>query len=133
MKTTLLAVVAAFALTSFTSSAFAAPQDAKTESVQIKASNGYKMMPDDFVEYAHTYQLSNDAKVRFSQRVAHYYVEVSGGKKTEMFAVAPGVFETTSGVRVEFQDDGFNVAIENYERLPMAQALPANTRVMASR
>lgn len=133
MKTTLLAVAAALALTSLTSTAFAAPQDAKTESVQIKASAGYKMKVQDFQDYAYTYQLSNEDKIKFSQRVSHYYAQVSGGQKTELFAVAPGVFVTAGGARVEFTDDGYTVTITNYERLPMARALPAHTSMVATR
>lgn len=133
MKTTLLAVAAAFALTSLSATAFAAPQDSKPESVQIKAPDGFKMKAQDFQDYAYTYHLSNDDDIHFSQRVSHFYAEVRGQKKAEMFAVAPGVFVTAAGTRVEFQDDGYTVNISNYERLPMAQALPANTTVVAGR
>jgi hypothetical protein len=131
MKTTLLAVAAAFALTSL--SVVAAPQDSKTESVQIKAADAFKIKAQDFQDYAYTYHLSNDDDIHFSQRVTHYYAEIRGEKKTEMFAVAPGVFVTAAGTRVEFQDDGYAVTISNYERLPMAQALPANTTMVAGR
>jgi hypothetical protein len=131
MKTSLLAVAAAFALTSL--NAVAAPQDSKTESVQIKATDAFKPKAQDFQDYAYTYHLDNDADIHFSQRVTHYYAEIRGQKKTEMFAVAPGVFQTAAGTRVEFQDDGYTVTISNYERLPMAQVLPANTTIVAGR
>jgi hypothetical protein len=131
MKTTLLAVAAAFALTSL--SAVAAPQAGKTESVQIKAPDAFKPKAQDFQDYAYTYHLSNDDDIHFSQRVTHYYAEIRGQQKTEMFAVAPGVFLTAAGTRVEFQDDGYAVTISNYERLPMAQVLPANTTAVAGR
>lgn len=133
MKTTLLAVAAALALTSLSTTAFAAPQDAKTEAVRITASSGFKIKPQEFQDYAYTYRLSNDDKIKFSQRVAHYYAEVSNGKKTELFAVAPGVFVTSAGARVEFQDEGDSVTITNFERLPMAKTLPANTSMVATR
>jgi len=133
MKTTLLAVAAALVLTSLSATAVAAPQDGKNASVQIKAPDGFKFKVQDFQDYAYTYRLSNDDDIHFSQRVAHYYAEIRGQNKTEMFAVAPGVFVTAAGTRIEFQDDGYAVTISNYERLPMAQALPANTTVVAGR
>ncbi|MFA9217641.1 MAG: hypothetical protein ACEQSK_11120 [Sphingomonadaceae bacterium] len=135
MKNTLLTLVATLALTAF-GSAHAAPQvmgDAHSDSVQIKAPDGWRMQPQDFQEYAYSYRLSNDETVRFTQRVAHYYAQVGGEKKVELFAVAPGVFVTATGARVEFQDDGYALAIHNYERLALTQTLPAGTTMVAGR
>jgi hypothetical protein len=135
MKKTLLTIAAAIALTSL-STAYAAPQvlgDAKSDTVQIKAPDGFKMQPQDFQEYAYSYHLSNDDTVKFTQRVAHYYAQVRGEQKAEMFPVAPGVFMTAAGTKVEFRDDGYAVVISNYERLPMANVLPADTMVVAGR
>jgi hypothetical protein len=135
MKKTLLTIAAAIALTSLPT-AYAAPQaqgEAKDASVHIKAPDGFRMRPQEFEDYAYPYHLSNDDTIQFSQRVAHYFAQVSGQKKTEMFAVAPGVFMTAAGTRVEFRDDGFTVLISNYERLPMAGVLPADTTVIAGR
>lgn len=135
MKKTLLTIAAAIALTSL-STAYAGPQvvgDAKSDSVQIKAPDGYHIKPQDFAEYAYSYSLSNDDVIKFSQRVSHFYAQVAGEKKAEMFAVAPGVFMTAAGTKVEFRDDGYSVVISNYERLPMASVLPADTMVVAGR
>ncbi len=135
MKKTLLTIAAAMALISL-STAYAGPQvqaDAKSETVQIKASEGFHMQPQEFDDYAYNYYLSNDDKIKFSRRVSHYYAQVYNEKKAEIFPVAPGVFMTAAGTRIEFQDAGFSVVISNYERLPMASTLPADTMVVAGR
>ncbi len=135
MKKTLLTIAAAIALTSL-STAYAAPQvlgDAKSDSVQIKAPGDFHMKPQEFEDYAYNYYLSNDDVIKFSQNVAHYYAQVRGERKAEMFPIAPGVFMTAAGTKVEFGDDGFSVTISNYERLPMANVLPADTMVVAGR
>ncbi len=136
MNKILLTIATAMALTSL-SSAYAGPQvvgDAKSDTVHIKASEGYRMPPQEFDDYAYNYYLSNDDTIKFSRRgVAHFYAQVRGDSKAEMFAVAPGVFMTAAGSKIEFHDDGFSVVISNYERLSLANVLPVGTTVVAGR
>ena len=133
MKTTLLSAAFAAAL-SIASLAHAAGPD--NESVKITAPGAmsdFKFKPQEFADYLYSYALSNGEQMKFTQKVAHYYAEIKGQKKVEIFPVGPGEFVTRAGTRINFQDEGLGLTISNYERLPMAARLPANTTVMASR
>jgi hypothetical protein len=135
MKTTLLslAVAAALSIASIASAAPAsAAQEAASESVKISAPR-YHIEPSEFSEYLYAYKLSNGDMLRFSNRVGHYYAQVKGQPKVEIFATGPAEFVTDTGTRMKFTEDGDTLTINNYERLPMAAHLPANTMVMAKR
>ena len=131
MKTTLLSLAVAAAL-SIATIASAAPAEAAGESVQISASR-YHMEPQEFSDYQSSYQLSNGETMRFSRQVGHFYTEIKGQARAEIFAVGPAEFVTRSGSRLSFTDDGDTLTVSNYERLPMTAQLPANTIVMAKR
>ena len=132
MNTTLLKVAAAAALSIATLAHAAAPDN---DSVKISApsASDFRFKPQEFQDYLYAYRLSNGDKMKFTQKVAHYYAEVNGHKKVEIFPVAPGEFVTQAGTRISFQDEGAELTIDNYERLPMTASLPANTTVVATR
>ena len=133
MKTTLLSMAVAAALSITALAHAAAPHN---ESVKISAPavmSDFKFKPQEFADYLYSYALSNGEEMKFTQKVAHYYAEIKGQKKVEIFPVAPGEFVTQAGSRINFRDDGYALTIDNYERLPMAARLPANTTVVASR
>lgn len=116
--------------------AYAGPQQVtaqSSESVQIQAPSSYKLAPNEFNDYNYTYQLEDGQQLRFTQRVNTYYVQLHGQEKTRIYGHAPGVFMTASGVRMEFRDEGEQVAIQNFERLPMTAKLPENTVMVAGR
>lgn len=104
-------------------------------SVQIKApQTTYKLYNGEFSDYAHNYALSNDKYIRFTQSGKHYWARLHGEDKVELYAVAANVFLTAAGTRVEFQEQGDQVVITNYERLPMAVAMTeTNVRMVARR
>lgn len=138
MKSTVLSMAVAAALSAALSiaatAAVAAPETpAASDSVQIKAPDGFRFKPQEFQDYAYFYALSNGDKIKFSQKVAHYYAEIKGNPKVEIFPVAPGQFVTGAGTRLTFANQGDDLTIDNYERLPMTAKLPANTIVMAKR
>ena len=132
MKSTLLSMAVAAALSIAAAGAQAAP-GADDASVQIKAPAGFRFQPQEFQDYLYSYALSNGDKMKFTQRVAHYYAEIKGYAKVEIYPVGPGQFITGAGTRLTFADEGNELAIDNYERLPMAAKLPANTMVVARR
>jgi hypothetical protein len=132
MKTTLLSVAVAAAL-SITSLAHAAGPDNESVKIGAPAVTDFKFKPQEFQDYLYSYALSNGDKMKFTQKVAHYYAEIAGQKKVEIFPAAPGEFVTQAGTRIAFADDGFELTIDNYERLPMTAQLPAGTTVMAAR
>jgi hypothetical protein len=132
MKTTLLSVAVAAAL-SITSLAYAAGPDNESVKIGAPAVTDFKFKPQEFQDYLYSYALSNGDKMKFTQKVAHYYAEIAGQKKVEIFPVAPGEFITQAGTRIAFADDGFELTIDNYERMPMTAQLPAGTTVMAAR
>lgn len=132
MKTTLLSMAVAAAL-SITTLAHAAPPDNDSVKITAPGASDFKFKPQEFSDYLYSYALSNGDKLKFSQKVAHYYAEVRGEKRVEIFPVAPGEFVTQAGTRISFTDNGAELTIDNYERLPMSAQLPAGTSVVATR
>jgi len=132
MKTTLLSLAVAAAL-SVAAVASAAPDATPAgESVKISASR-YHMEPQEFQDYQSSYHLSNGDTMRFSRQVGRFYTEIQGQPRVEIYAVGPAEFITRTGARISFADDGDALTVSNYERLPMMAKLPANTTVMAKR
>jgi hypothetical protein len=133
MKTTLLSITAALALTCV-SAVHAEDQNVQVKvQAQAKASHGYHLMQEEFHDFKNTYQLANGQKVAFSQRMARFYTQLNGGDRVEIYAVSPTAFVTDAGARIEFRDGGETVGISNFEKLPLAGHLPANTVMVASR
>jgi hypothetical protein len=136
MKTTLLSVAVAAAL-SITSLAYAAGPDNESVKIGAPSATDFKFKSQEFSDYLYSYQLSNGERLRFTQKVAHYYAQIDGQKKVEIFPVSPGEFVTHAGTRINFADAGFELTIDNYERLPMsahaAAQLAAGTSVVATR
>lgn len=102
--------------------------------VQVKASP-YKLAPaefDQFVTYG--YRLDDGNFIRFAQTGRKYWARLNNGSRIELYPVQPGAFMTASGSRIEFQEGGETVVIDNYERMPLAVA-PHGTdvRVTAAR
>ena len=134
MNTVFRALVCATAILA-ASGAAADPQviGDQNDAVQIKAPGKYQVAPAEFDEYAYAYALDNGSKIKFTQRVARYFAQLDHDSRVELLPLAPGVFMTASGARVQFSDEGDTVTIRNYERLAVGQNLPANTIVMAQR
>lgn len=134
MKTSLRAAALAAAWLA-TTCAFAEPQmvtNSGSDRVEITAPS-YKLAPQEFNDYAYSYILNNGKRITFTQRVAHYYTQLQGEPRMEIYARAPGVFFTAAGARVEFREEGDVVTINNYERLVTSVKLPDNTTMMAGR
>jgi hypothetical protein len=128
MKTTLFSIAAALALTSMS---VAHAQDG---SVQIKARSAhYYVAPGEFAEFKHAYELTNGQILQFTQNGNRYYTQLDKGERVRLFAVSPTVFMTEEGTRIIFTDQGDTVGVSNFEKLPMAAKLPANTMMMAHR
>jgi hypothetical protein len=128
MKTTLLGVVAALALTCL-------PAVHAEDRVDIKAPrvNSVFVDPATFSNYAHRYQLDNGQKVVFRQSVLQRYVKLDQGKELRLYATSPTTFVTEQGTRFEFRDDGDSLAISEFQKLPLAANVPASGLMMASR
>lgn len=127
MKNILIALAATFA---FSALPAAHAQDSLTQ-VQV---GGHNMVtPAEFAEYANTYRLTNGQKVRFSQSGQRYFLQVDNSKRVRILPVTGQEFTTADGARIVFRDFGDEVGISNFEKLPMAQTLPANTMMMARR
>ncbi|MCU6496365.1 hypothetical protein LPN04_01005 [Rugamonas sp. A1-17] len=131
MKTSLLSLAVAAAL-SVAAVASASAPDATSESVKISASR-YHMEPQEFQDYQAAYHLSNGETMRFTRQVGRFYTEIKGQPRVEIYAVGPAEFVTRTGAHMSFAEDGDALTVSNYERLPMAAKLPANTTVMARR
>lgn len=132
MKTTLLSLAVAAALSIAGVASAAAPDAAPGESVKISA-NRYHMEPQEFQDFQSAYHLSNGETMRFTRQVGRFYTEIKGQPRVEIYAVGPAEFVTRTGSRMSFAEHGDALTVSNFERLPMAAKLPANTTVMATR
>lgn len=131
MKKTLFTLAATLALTTVTSMSAAHAEDS---SVQIKAKPArYYVTPREFADFKNTYELTNGQILQFTQNGNHYYTQLDKGERVRIFAASPTVFVTEAGTRISFSDQGQTVGISNFEKLPMAAKLPANTMMMARR
>lgn len=131
MKKTLFSIAATLVLTALTSMTAAHAEDS---SVQIKAKPArYYVTPSEFADFKNTYELTNGQILQFTQNGNHYYTQLDKGERVRIFAASPTVFVTEAGTRIVFSDQGQTVGISNFEKLPMAAKLPANTVMMARR
>ena len=101
-------------------SASAVAEDELT--VRVPAPGSYTMQRSEFRDYAFAFDLNNGKTIRFSQFRRQFFAQLDDQPKTEMFAVAPGTLVTAAGTRVEFNSDGTEVLIRNYEKLSGADA-----------
>lgn len=131
MKKTLFSIAATLVLTSLTSLTAAHAEDS---SVRINAKPArYYVTPSEFADFKNTYELTNGQILQFTQTGNHYYTQLDKGERVRIFAASPTVFVTEAGTRIIFSDQGQTVGISNFEKLPMAAKLPANTMMMARR
>ncbi|GGX76789.1 hypothetical protein GJV26_17035 [Massilia dura] len=104
----------------------------------------YTLGANEFTEFANMYALSNGQVAQFVQRGNHYYVQLkdtvrsmqraeNSTKKmvaTRLRPVGPGAFVTDSGAELSFRDNGEEVRISGFERLPDARVAAAQTNVL---
>ena len=102
--------------------------------VRVPAPSSYTMHRSEFRTYAYTYDLSNGKTIRFTEYRKQFFAQLGDEPQTEMFPVAPGELVTAAGTRIEFNNDGSEVTIRNYEKLSIADAASGrNITVVASR
>ena len=130
MKTTLIALAATLA---FSALPAAHAQQIQENIPQVKVSGRIYVSPSQFLDYASAYRLSNGQLVQFTQSGNHFFTQVDKGKRVRMLPVAINEFVTEQGTRIVFREYGDEVGISNFEKLPMAQILPADTMVVARR
>jgi hypothetical protein len=137
MKTSFYALTAAIAFAA--AGAYAAPQTntdnaVNPESVQINTARPhYFLLPQDFKEFAHTYELETGQIIHFTRHGRHYFAELENETPAEIFPSAHHGFTTSNGVQVQFSEDDNDIAITNFERLPMKVAIAPTGRVIAGR
>ncbi|XLZ69422.1 hypothetical protein ABT364_23260 [Massilia sp. SR12] len=104
-------------------------------SVRIHAPQAsYKLQAQEFSDFAYTYVLANTQAIRFTQTGRRYWASLGGAGKVELYPIGANVFMTAAGARVEFTEQGEQVAIDNFERLPLAATLGATqVRMVAAR
>ena len=131
MKKTLSSIAAALVLASLTSMTAAHAED---RSVHIKAKPArYHVAPGDFADFRNAYELTNGQILRFTQSGNQFYTQLDDGQRVRIFASSPTAFVTEAGTRIVFTEQGETVGFSNFEKLPMAAKLPANTMMVARR
>ena len=87
----------------------------------------YKLAPQEFSQYGNRYILDTGDTLLLRQQVNRYFTQIKGQPEVELFGRAPGVFETASGTRLEFRNDGDVVAISGLSNIPGAVAKAGDT------
>jgi hypothetical protein len=129
MKTLLLGVVAALALSSLP----AAYADDTTISVSAARAQQYQMQPDEFTPFRNTYVLQNGQRISFDNRLTKLYASLDKGRPVRIYATSQTSFVTEAGVRFDFKDDGDQLSINDFQKMPLAHNAPANGLMMARR
>lgn len=137
MKTSFYALTAAIAFAT-AASAYAAPQtsadNAALDSVQVSTARPhYFMLPQDFKEFAHSYELETGQVITFSRHGRHFFAALDNEAPAEIYASSYHGFTTANGVQVKFSDDRDSIGITNFERLPMKVAIAPTGRIIAGR
>jgi len=102
--------------------------------VRVPAPSSYAMHHREFRDYAYTYDLSNGQTIRFTEYRKQFFAQLGDEPRTEMFPVAPGALVTAAGTRIDFNNDGSEVTIRNFEKLSLTAAPGGrNITVIASR
>jgi hypothetical protein len=107
----------------------AAQEPAVTESVKISARQdaAYRLAPQEFYAYEQRYLLTNGLSLSLQEKRHHYFTQLYNQQPVEIYPVAPGVFVTAQGTRLEFDDEGDTIAITHLDRLPYAGTLTIQT------
>jgi hypothetical protein len=100
-----------------------AAQQSATVQVPASAQSSYRLAPQEFTNYEQRYVFDMGISLKMSQKGRHYYTQLQKQQPVEVYPVAPGVFVSAMGTRLEFQDDGDTIAVTNLDRLPYAGAL----------
>jgi hypothetical protein len=142
-----LSILAPFAAAQEATQIQAQPDQATVAVTAPRAT--YALGANEFSEFANTYALSNGQVAQFVQRGNHYYVQLkdtlrsmqraeNSSRKmvsTRLRPVGPGAFVTDSGAELSFRDNGDEVRISGFERLPEARvaANQMNVQMIARR
>lgn len=100
-----------------------AAQESLTVQVPASGQSAYRLAPQEFTNYAQRYVFDIGVSLQMSQKGRHYYTQLQKQQPVEVYPVAPGVFVSAQGTRLEFQDEGDTIAVTNLDRLPYAGAL----------
>jgi hypothetical protein len=123
----------------------AAPQSQTDASVAVTAPRAtYALGASEFNDFANAYALSNGQVAKFTQQGNHYFIQLkstlrsmqrdeSNGQRivsTRLRPVGPGRFVTDTGAELQFREQGDEVTISNFERLPSAKVAANVSNVM---
>jgi hypothetical protein len=100
-----------------------AAQESSTVQVPAKGQSSYRLAPQEFSNYEQRYLLDNGVTLRMTEKRRHYYTQLHSQQPVEVYPIAPGVFVSAMGTRLEFGDEGETIAVTHLDRLPYAGAL----------
>ena len=130
-------LAAAFASAALLSAPAArADEDSAAYQIRVQSTN-YKLAPQEFNEYAYRYLMSTGDSLQLRQSVGRYFAKLNDGAEVEIYGQKPGVFQASTGTRLEFRDAGEHVLLTGAGALPGASpalaALPADSVQVAGR
>lgn len=124
MNRSLVTAVAAVALLGISSFQSAQSADPANQSVQVPGKASYKLAPQEFVDYAHSYVLETGHTLKLRQQVNRYFAQLKGEPEVEIYPQEPGAFVSQSGATLAFKDEGDMVMVTSLNRLQIASTEP---------
>ena len=88
--------------------------------VEVTGSPRYQLAPQEFDTFKGRYEFDEGTSMRVWQKQNRFYAQIADQPVQQMFAKAPGVFESTAGAKLRFAEDGSTVAVTQFGKLLVA-------------
>ena len=88
--------------------------------VEVTGAQRYQLAPQEFDTFKGRYEFDEGTAIRVWQQQNRFYAQISDQPVQQMFAKAPGVFESTTGATLRFAEDGGTVAVTQFGKLLVA-------------
>ena len=88
--------------------------------VEVIGSPRYQLAPQEFDTFKGRYAFDEGTSMRVWQQQNRFYAQIADQPVQQMFAKAPGVFESQAGVKLRFAEDGSTVSVTQFGKLLVA-------------
>lgn len=90
--------------------------------VEVTGTQRYQLAPQEFDTFKGRYEFDEGTAIRVWQQQNRFYAQITDQPVQQMFAKAPGVFESTAGATLRFAEDGSTVAVTQFGKLLVASS-----------
>ena len=118
-KSTLFAAIGA-ALIGMTTAHANSAEPTVIAKVEVTAHQRYQLAPQEFDTFKGRYEFDEGTSMRVWQQQNRFYAQIADQPVQQVFAKAPGVFESAEGAKLRFAEDGSTVAVSQFGKLLVA-------------